>query len=191
MGYWIIFMAASLEGLPFIGMVMPGVTMLLFFGFLSSLGYIDLGDVITLAIVGAVVGDGVAYYIGRKYGIRAFKEDARFLKASYLSHAQDYFKRHGGKSVFFGRFIGLLRPFVGFISGVGKMSQIKFWSFNISSALIWAALYPLVGFFLGENWHRAVKWFDRGSMVIIFLVILLVGYFWWQARERKREQKEI
>ena len=124
-GYWIVLLVSLLESLAFIGTLIPGTIVVMLAGFLSAQGYLDLGDLIWFAAIGAILGDSLSYYLGTK-GTKFFHNENKFLKFSHLEKGEKFFKKHGDKSIFFGRFIGPIRPIVPFVAGLFKMNK---WSF--------------------------------------------------------------
>jgi membrane protein DedA with SNARE-associated domain len=119
LGYWVVLLISLLESLAFVGIVVPGSTFIVFVGALTARGYWDLADMIWFAAVGAILGDGISFLLGKK-GKFLFTEDNRIFKASYLAKGEIFFKKHGVKSVFLGRFIGPIRPVIPFIAGLSE-----------------------------------------------------------------------
>ncbi len=129
-GYWLILLIALSESLAFIGSVIPGAVLVTLAGFLSAHGYLDIGDLIWFAAIGAILGDSLSYWFGTK-GTRFFKEENRLLKRAHLERGEGFFKKHGGKSVLLGRFVGPLRPIIPFIAGLSQMNKWQFLFWNI------------------------------------------------------------
>ena len=147
-GYWLIFLIAFAESLAFVGTILPGTTLVVFAGLLASLGHFSVVILILFAAVGAILGDGLSYFLGTK-GKDFFKNENKFLKLSHLEKGEEFFKKHGPKSVFLGRFIGFIRPIIPFVAGLSKMNKWTFLFWNVSSAFLWAILYLLIGYFFG------------------------------------------
>ncbi len=180
-GYWLVLLIALAESLAFVGSVVPGATFVVLAGFLSAQGYLDLGDLIWFAAIGAILGDGISYWLGTK-GTRFFKEESRWLKRAHLEKGEQFFKKHGGKGVFFGRFIGPLRPIIPFIAGISKMNKWQFFLWNVASAFLWAILHLLLGYFFGgalnviEAWSTRTGIFIGAVVVMVILIRLIVKY---------------
>lgn len=174
-GYWVVLIFALLESLAFVGIVVPGAVVVVFAGVLSAQGYLDLGDLIWFAAIGAILGDTISYYLGSR-GKYLFRPESRFFKLSHLERGEEFFKRHGGKSIFLGRFIGPLRPIVPFIAGLSKMRMRTFLVWNITSGFLWAAAHILLGYAFGnalgvvEVWSSRVGLFVFGVAVSVFVV---------------------
>jgi len=129
-GYWIAFFAALLETTIGLGLILPGSTIILFLGALSSRGYLDVGDLIWFSILGAIIGDNINYFLGRKYFHKWLQKGFWFLKAGHVEKAKHFMDTHGAKSVFLGRFIPSVKEVVPFIAGSLKMDQRKFMFWN-------------------------------------------------------------
>ncbi|MGC9603556.1 MAG: DedA family protein [Minisyncoccia bacterium] len=173
--YLIIFVICILETIPFAGVILPATVVLAVAGFFASLGFLDAKDLIWVATIGAIIGDALSFYIGKFGGQRMFSETARFFKTKYIDKAESFFERHGGKSVFWGRFISPIRPFIGFAAGIGKMDQKRFWVFNVASAPVWATIFVMVGFLFGEGWQAAVSWIDKIILLSLCVIVLAIA----------------
>ncbi len=155
-------------------MIVPGAVVVVFAGVLSAQGYLDLIDLIWFAAIGAILGDTISYYLGSR-GKYLFRPESRFFKLSHLERGEQFFKRHGGKSVFLGRFIGWIRPLVPFVAGLLKMRMRTFLLWNISSGVLWAAVHVLLGYAFGnvlgvvEIWSSRVGLFMFGAIVFVFV----------------------
>jgi len=177
LGYWVVLLVSLLESLAFVGLVVPGSTFIIFIGALSARGFWDLGDLIWFAAVGAILGDGISYFLGRK-GKILFKEENRIFKAVYLEKGEAFFKRHGAKSLLLGRFIGPIRAVIPFIAGLSRMKPKQFYFWNVVSAILWASTILLLGYFFGHTWNLVEVWSGRvGIFLAIMLLFLICAYF--------------
>ncbi len=180
-GYWLVLLIALAESLAFVGSVIPGATLVILAGFLSAQGYLDLGDLIWFAAVGAIVGDGLSYWLGTK-GTRFFKHENRWLKRAHLERGEQFFRKYGGKSILLGRFIGPLRSIVPFIAGLSKMNKWQFFLWNAASAFIWAASHLLLGYFFGgalnviEAWSTRAVIFVAAVIIVVILIRIIIKY---------------
>jgi len=125
-GYWIAFFAALLEMTIGIGLFLPGSTIILFLGALSARGYLDIGDLIWFAVLGAILGDNINYYLGKRYGAKWIEKGFWFLKSDHIKKTKKIMDAHGAKSVFLGRFIPSIKEIVPFIAGSVKMKKRTF-----------------------------------------------------------------
>lgn len=186
-GYLILFLGAMLESAAFLGLVIPGESLVLVAGFLAAQGSLDLDLLIVVVAVGAALGDSLGYEMGRRMGRPALAlYGNRFgLNEARVQSADDFFVRHGSKAVFLGRFVGFARALVPFLAGSSRMPYRAFLPYNMLGALLWAAAVALLGYFLGASWQTAERWIGRASAIVGGLLIfaLLIAWLWrWAAR---------
>ncbi len=172
MGYWLVLLVSLLESLVLVGVIVPGAVIVIYAGALAAQGYFDLGDLIWFAASGAVLGDGISFLLGQ-HGTGLFKETNKVLKASYLEAGERFFHKHGAKSIFLGRFIGLVRAVIPFIAGLSGMAAKRFYFWNIFSAFAWAASHLLAGYFLGHAWRLVEVWTSRAGIFLAALILVL------------------
>lgn len=132
--FCIIFCETGLVVTPFL----PGDSLLFMAGALSALDSNDLniGFIILLLIVAAVLGDGLNYSIGRYFGQKLFSNpNSKIFKQKYLKRTQEFYAKHGGKTIFLARFVPIVRTFAPFVAGMGKMPYRRFGMFNISGGI--------------------------------------------------------
>ena len=175
-GYWLVLLISFAESLAFVGAFVPGAVFIILAGFLSSQGYLDIRYLIWFAAIGAILGDTISYYLGTK-GTKLFKNENRFLKANHLDMGKKFFEKHGNKSIFLGRFVGLLRPIIPFVAGISGMNKKFFLFWNILSGFLWSASNLLLGYFFGENIGNIEAW--SGRLGIYILIIILLGILTW------------
>lgn len=171
--YVAVFLASFIESVPVIGTLMPGTILLIFFGFVAAQAHLPLGLVIFWAAIGGVVGDLIAYLIGR-FGFRFLRNHRKILEHSHARSGQAFFKRHGGKSVLFARFIGLLRPIIPLIAGMLDMKAGKFLAWNAAGSFLWAGVYITLGFFFGDRLRPILKFMGRAGWVAFFIIGFVV-----------------
>lgn len=136
-----------------IGFFLPGDTLLFAAGFFSAQGQLPaLGWIISVIVVAAVVGDNVGYTIGRRFGPRLFKkQDGIFFKQSHVVKAEEFYEKHGGKTIILARFVPVVRTFAPMVAGVSKMTRKRFFAFNVIGALLWGGGVTTAGYFLGSK----------------------------------------
>ena len=180
-GYWIVFFAALLETTIGIGLFLPGSTIILFFGALSARGYLDTGDLIWFAVIGAVLGDNINYYLGRKYGTRWIEKGFWFLNSSHIENARHFMDAHGAKSVLLGRFIPSVKEIVPFIAGSVKMNKRRFMFWNVLGAVGWGFEWILAGYIFAQSLNLAELWLSRAGLLLALLLMLsaLLYFFKW------------
>jgi undecaprenyl-diphosphatase len=177
-GYLIIFLVAFLESSAFLGMIVPGESIILIAGFLSLYGYLNIVSCMIVIGFGGILGDSTGYVLGRILGRGYFEKHGRllFLKAKHIERVERYFYIHGGKTVFFGKFIGFLRSFGPFTAGMSRMPYRSFLIYNVTSCIIWATLFSLLGYFFGWSWQTIEKWSGRAGVFIFFILLIIIGF---------------
>ncbi|MGB7631772.1 MAG: LssY C-terminal domain-containing protein [Candidatus Deferrimicrobium sp.] len=188
LGYWVVLLLSLLESLAFVGVVVPGAVVVVFAGSLAAKGVFDLGDLVWFASAGAILGDGISFQLGKGGHIR-FREENRIFKPGLLEKGKVFFARHGGKSVFLGRFVGLIRAVIPFVAGLSGMEAKRFYLWNVTSAISWAATHLLTGYFLGQAWRIVEIWSTRFGVVLAAMLLLVMGAYWLKrfAERRGRE----
>jgi membrane-associated protein len=102
-----------------------------------------------LLMIAAVLGDLVNYHIGKFIGHEAFSGKYKLLKKEYLTQTQEFYVKHGGKTIIYARFIPIIRTFAPFVAGIGTMSYGKFASFNVFGGIAWVSSFLFIGYFFG------------------------------------------
>jgi membrane protein DedA with SNARE-associated domain/membrane-associated phospholipid phosphatase len=177
-GYLIVFLMPFLESAAFTGLLIPGETVVILAGFLASEGYLDLGDCLLVISLAVILGDTVGYTLGKAIGRGYFERHRRllFLKERHLKKAEDFFARHGGKTIFLARFTHLLRAMAPFVAGMSRMPYNRFLLFNVAGGIIWTAVFTLLGYFFDQSWQLIEKWVGRAGVFILFMFLVIAGF---------------
>lgn len=183
-GYWILLLTSGGESLPVVGLLVPGTVVVLIFGFFSAQGYLNIWWLLTFSTVGAIIGDTISYWLGKK-GTHLFKAENRILKLSHLERGRDFFNKFGNKSIFFGRFLGPVRSIVPFVAGLSGMSTRRFFFWNVIGAVGWSGIYLTLGYFFGGLFQTIEVWSTRISVVFLVLVALVILIRFLAARAGK------
>ncbi|MBI2055090.1 MAG: VTT domain-containing protein [Candidatus Sungbacteria bacterium] len=169
-GYLGVFFIVFAESGLFIGFFLPGDSLLFTAGFLASQGFFNIGILILLSFVGAVLGDSVGYAFGRRVGPMIFRrDDSLFFHKDNLLRAQRFYEKHGGKAVVLARFMPVIRTFAPILAGVGTMKYRTFLFYNVFGAVLWAIGLPLTGYYLGT----LIPGVDRYIVPIVALIVFL------------------
>lgn len=142
-----------------------------------------------LLFVAAVIGDTLNYWIGSRIGPAVFKrEDSMFLRKKHLERAHAFFEKYGGRAIILARFVPIVRTFVPFIAGVGKMNYSHFITYNIVGGFIWIYSFTYLGFWFGN-----LPWVKENFKIVILAIIILsvlpiVWELWRGWREAKAEK---
>lgn len=149
-GLPILFVAVMIESF---GVPIPGEASLITFAVLASEGHYDIRWVIVTAAAGAIIGDNLGYWLIGRLGGRELFEHWQWLhrySQRILPRGEALMERHGGKIVFFGRFVSVLRYTVAWLAGLSKMSWLKFLSWNAAGGIAWATAVALIAYYLGR-----------------------------------------
>jgi len=187
-GYWavLVFVAIESTGIPF-----PGETMLLAAAIYAGTTHqLVIPLVIAAAATGAILGDNIGFWVGREGGYRLLRRYGRYIKVDErkMKLGQYLFKQHGGKVVFFGRFVAVLRALAAFLAGTNRMSWPRFLVFNATGGILWAVVYGLGGYVLGDNVHRLEG--PLGYVLVAAAVVLTIGVIIFLRRNEKRLEDE-
>jgi undecaprenyl-diphosphatase len=153
---------------------MPGTVLMFAIGALIATDALAFLPTVVMAALGAVVGDGISFWLGRHYHqqLRVIWPFRRY--PALINNGVDFFTRHGGKSVLFARFVGPVRPILPAIAGMLDMPAIRFLSVNVFSAILWAPAYLLPGVVFGTSLNLATEVAGR----LALLLLILVGLLW-------------
>ncbi len=185
-GYIILFGLTLAEAAAFVGLLIPGETALLVAGVLANRGELSLTWVIVCATAGAIIGDSIGYEIGRHLGPRMRSSRlGRKVGAERWTKAHDFVHARGGKAIFLGRFVGLLRALVPAVAGDARMHYRTFLVWNVAGALVAQPALILAGYAAGSSYHRVEKYLGRGSLVLAAVVALGYGAFHLVSSRRK------
>jgi len=164
--FFVIFLETGFVITPFL----PGDSLLFAAGTLAALDHSPLNIFVLyiLLAVAAIAGDNANYWIGHEVGPRVFTEKIRFLKREYLTRAHEFYQTHGNMTIFLGRFIPIIRTFVPFVAGIGRMSYRRFITIDVFGGLVWTGLFTFGGYFFGNiSFIKA-----HFSLVVVAIVVL-------------------
>ncbi len=174
--YWIILLATVLESSPILGLLIPGQLIVMLGGFLAKEGVLDLGDVILIAGIGAVLGDLIGYLLGKRYGESFITKYGKYLffKKSHFEKTKELMKNHAGKTLVIGRFNSLTRAFAPFVAGSTNVSFSRFLTYNIIGGISWAISFGLIGYTFGKSYEVASEYIGKFIFIAIVLSILII-----------------
>jgi len=153
-----------------IGFFLPGDTLLLASGILAAAGTFSLTTLLPVVIVSTVLGNIVGYEIGKRAGPRLFKkEDNALFKREYLQRAENFYEKHGGKTILFARFIPIIRTFAPIVAGIGNMDKKLFNFYNVLGGIFWGVGVTLIGYFFGQK----IPNLDNYILPVILAVVIL------------------
>src|SRR5258708_10670474 len=174
-GYWIVMLFVGVEsvGIPF-----PGETMLLAAAIYAGTTHnLDIALVIAAASAGAVLGDNIGFWIGRAFGYELLLRYGRYihLDQTKMKLGMYMFLKHGGKVVFFGRFVAVLRAFAALLAGINQMEWRRFLAFNLAGGVVWATILGLAGFTFGKQASHLIG--TARIVILVVATILLLAAF--------------
>jgi len=185
LGIWLILFAES--GLLF-GFFLPGDSLLLTAGILAAGGnYFGIVPLLIVCISAAILGDSAGYAIGTTTGKKIKNNKNSFIvKMGYLKEAEDFYKKHGGKTIIFARFIPAVRSFVPMVAGMSDMHYGSFVRFNVVGGILWGGGVTLVGYYFGR-----IEWVHSYFELIIIAIILasLIPGLWHIASSKEKRAK--
>lgn len=150
---------------------LPGDSLLFAAGTFAALGSFDIVWLIVLLIIAAIGGDAMNYAIGYRIGAAVFDRPHRLIKRQYLERTHAFYEKYGGKTIIIARFVPIIRTFAPFLAGVGRMTYLKFASYNVIGAILWVLSFTLLGYFFG-NLEPVRKNFSLVIFAIIGISVL-------------------
>jgi membrane protein DedA with SNARE-associated domain len=165
-GYVVVAAVVALESM---GLPLPGETTLVTAAIYAGTTHrLSIVFVVGAAALGAIVGDNIGFWIGQRFGHDLLARYGRFVRidAGRMKLGQYLFDRHGGKVVFFGRFVALLRAVAALLAGINRMPWGRFLFFNATGGVVWASVFGGGAYFLGEGFKRLEGPLAVGGLVI-------------------------
>lgn len=180
-------------GIESIGIPFPGETMLLIAAIYAGTTHrLFIPFVIVAAAIGAILGDNIGFWVGREGGFRLLRRYGRYilLDDRKLKLGLYLFRKHGGKVVFFGRFIAILRTLAAFLAGTNRMPWSRFLLFNALGGIVWATIYGIGGYILGNNIHRFTGPIGTATIILGVLIILVLFILLRRNEHRLEDEAE-
>lgn len=183
-GYWglaaILFAEVGL-----FGFFLPGDSLLLTLGLISSKGDIDIRILIPTLLFATVLGDHFSYFLGRKFSdwVRGNMQKV-FLEEKHLQYAHDFYDKHGGKTILFCKFIAFVRTFAPFVAGTSRMDYLRFTIYELLGAIMWVVGIVGGAHYLGKKIDFDI--YEYFHYFVIMLVFLLISPFFFRVFKKKR-----
>lgn len=195
-GYLGVFLLIAIEN---IFPPIPSEVILVFGGFMTTYTTLNIPIMILAATLGSLVGAIVLYYIGKIFNKERLKRiiggkigKVLRLKASDIEKADKWFDTKGNKTVFFCRFIPIVRSLISIPAGMSEMPMQKFLIYTILGSLIWNTVLIVVGSIVGDKWETIVGYLDNFSNVILIILVIIfvvAMYYWFVIRKKKQNKK--
>jgi membrane-associated protein len=179
--FTIIFCETGLVVTPFL----PGDSLLFAAGMFAAQGAMDVRLLLGLLMAAAILGDNTNYWIGRRVGPGIFRSESHILfRRDYLDRTEQYYEKHGGKTVLFARFMPIFRTFIPFVAGIGNMRYPRFLGYSVSGAILWVNGFVLAGYLFGNipGVRERFTLVVLGIIFVSFLPILIRAVQAWRGR---------
>eukprot|EP00906_Rhabdomonas_costata_P029380 RCo041469 len=172
LSYWVAFFAALLETTLVVGLLLPGSTILLLLGALSANNHLDFGDLWWFAVMGAILGDNINYWLGQRFGRKWADSGFWLITPELMQRTHQFFGRYGAHSVFLARFIPSLKEIAPFVAGSAGMSRRTFMFWNILGAIGWGFQWIGCGYLFAQSLYLAKVWMSRAGILVVTAVVL-------------------
>jgi membrane-associated protein len=165
--FLIIFCETGLVVMP----LLPGDSLLFAAGSIAAIGKMNIHLMVVLLIIAAILGDAVNFMVGKYFGEKLFSNpNSKIFKQSHLQKTQQFYAKHGGKTIILARFIPIVRTFAPFVAGMGHMSYHHFLAYNVIGGVLWVTIFSYLGYFFGNM--DIVK--DNLSLVLVAIIVLSI-----------------
>jgi membrane protein DedA with SNARE-associated domain len=180
----------ALIGLESMGIPSPGETALVLAAVLASQGHLHIWLVIVIAAASAILGDNIGYLLGRHLGRDALESHGPFheRRKRVIEIGDRYFKKHGAKTVFIGRWIALIRFATAWLAGINQMPFRTFFPWNAFGGITWAITYGLVGYYGGNAVAHVLERVGIGAAIVL-AVAIIAGIVWVKLHEHRAERQ--
>lgn len=176
----------------------PSEVILLFSGFFSTYTNLSVLYMIVASTLGSFLGAIILYYIGKIFNKERLKKIVNgrlgkilFLKENDIDKADEWFDNKGNKSVFFCRFVPIVRSLISIPAGMSEMPMGKFIIYTICGSMIWNTVLICLGYRLGSNWEYVLTILDKYQMLVIVILVIIFGYVIIKFYRKKRKSKKI
>jgi undecaprenyl-diphosphatase len=194
----LVFFFPFIEASIFVGVVFPGEIAVFLGGVIASDGikgapHVSLAVVLTAAIVGAIAGDQIGFFVGKRWGYELLRRiPHRLLPEEHLQKSRDAIRRLGAKAIIVGRWTAALRALVPGLAGMSGMHYIRFAIANAVGGALWATTVVLLGDTAGRNWHHVYHLLSRYSLYALGAVVVgVIAWAVWRRRHPKPPEPEV
>jgi undecaprenyl-diphosphatase len=190
--YLLVAVMAFLETGAFVGLLAPGETVILVGGVVAGQGEIDLIALIAVIWVCAVAGDMTSFFVGRRLGRGFLVRHGPKVQITEprIESTEAFFEKHGGKAIFLGRFVGLVRAVAPFLAGSSGMPLRRFAPYDILGAGLWGTTFAVLGYIFWQSLDQVLAVAKTGSLALGGVIVLVTGIVWAIRRLRDDEQRD-
>jgi len=191
---WLVFVVVGAlvfaEAAVFFGFIFPGETAVILGGVVASGGQVNIVALCSLVVVCAIAGDSVGYWVGHAFGDRVLEVKLLESRRGAIDGALDLLRRRGGIAVFLGRFTAFLRAVIPGLAGASRMHYRTFLAANAIGGVVWGVTFTLLGYFLGNAYHRAEKYASWVSMALLIVIVLVAAGLFIRGRIKEGRIEE-
>lgn len=174
----------------FLGFFLPGDTLLIAAGIIAHQGKIGVLSVIIVSAIAAILGDSLAYYLGRRWGRSVFERDTFLFRKDHMIKSEVFFEKYGPKTLLVSHFLPVIRTFTPLLAGVGNMPYKKFLIWNVTGDVIWATSVTLIGYYIGSRVPNA----DHYILLLVLAATVLTfgpALFHYLRSQRRGKKAKI
>jgi len=192
-GIYLLLTVVFIETGLFVGFFLPGDSLLFTAGLLCATGILQINPLILiiLIVIAAVAGNMVGYFFGKKVGILLFKRKSGiFFRQDHLAIANEFYKKHGKKTIILSRFLPIVRTFAPIVAGIVKLEYYKFFMYSLIGAVLWVATLVLTGYYMGK-YIPGTK--ENLHYIVIFLIVItsIPFIYGWLKKKFTKQKPEV
>ncbi len=185
-GYAVLAAVVFTETGLFIGLFLPGDSLLIVAGMIAAAGGLNLSLLVVILSLAAIVGDSTGYAIGYRAGPMLFRREKSLLfNPRHLARTRDFYARHGAKTIVIARFVPIIRTFAPVVAGIGQMEYRRFISYNVAGGLGWVVSLTCAGYMLGRTIPNIASYVHIVAIIVIALSVLPILTEFVRARRRR------
>ena len=175
-----------------VGFFLPGDSLLFTAGFLASQHTLNIFALALACFVAAVIGDSVGYNIGKRMGPRLLKRpDGKIFKKQHIAQAEEFYKKHGKKTIIIARFTPIVRTFAPIVAGLGNMEYKSFLAYNVAGSALWTFSLTYAGYYLGKALPNVSHYLEPVILLVILLSLSPAFYHFFKNAENRKKLKRL